>query len=123
MSEIYDDVNVVDTDVDEVEVIDPADVTVETEEGGGLGGVIAAGIGVGVGVVGTLVVTKFIPWAKDKKLQHDKAKLAKLEAKISEAETEADVEVDELTPLTEEETAEIKKLEQEAAKKKNKNSK
>lgn len=123
MSEIYDDVNVVDTDVDEVEVIDPADVTVETEEGGGLGGVIAAGIGgIGVGVIGTLVVKKFVPWVKDKKLQRDKAKLAKLEAKISEVETEADVEVDDLTPLTDEETAEIKKLEEEAAKKK-KNSK
>lgn len=74
-----------------------------------LGFLIAAGIGAGAGYG----LSKLVPKLKAKKLERDKKKLEKLQSKIEKAESE-EVDIDDLEELTEEETAEIKKLEEEA---------
>lgn len=88
---------------------DDYDDDAEEEGTSVLGFLIAAGIGAGAGYG----LSKLIPKIKAKKLEADKKKLEKLQAKIEKAESE-DVNVDDLEELTEEETAEIKKLEEEA---------
>ena len=85
---------------------------VDDDEGSGiLSLLVAAGIGAGL----TYGATKLIPKIKAKKLEHDKKKVEKLQARIEKAETE-EVDEDGLEELTDEEAAEIKKLEEEAEK-------
>ena len=109
-------------DVTEDEVVDVTeeytDYSDEAEDEGGtsiLGFLIAAGIGAGAGYG----LSKFIPWAKNKKLEADKRKVEKLQARIEKAEEE-EVDPEELQELTPEETEEIKKLEAESKNKKSK---
>lgn len=103
---------VTDNGVESVEFIDMDDIEVDADEEGRsiLGFLIAAGIGAGAGYG----ISKLIPKLKAKKLESDKKKLEKLQAKIEKAETVDDVDVDDLEELTPEETEEIKKLEEEA---------
>lgn len=101
------------TEVEKVDDVDIIYLDPEEDEDGGSGILsllIAGAIGAGV----TYGVTKVIPKIKAKKLEHDKKKLSKLQAKIDKSELEIeDVDESDLTPLTDEEIAEIEEVKEE----------
>ena len=98
-------------ETDDVEVIDNDDIFVEDDDDGG-SGILSLLIAGAVGAGLTYGATKVIPKIKAKKLAHDKKKLEKLQAKVTKAEAE-DIDVDELTPLSDEEMEQIEEIEAE----------